>query len=95
MSCALQFFQTRRVPLENTGDNTPAVIHTEVVPGDKLEIKLAAKGGGSEKTVVMLNPSDSIVVGGGDFTDHGRRLVPARYVGYWYRGYCRESGGAG
>ena len=48
---------------KNTGDNTPAVIHTEVVPGDKLEIKLAAKGGGSENKakMVMLNPSDSIV----------------------------------
>ncbi len=47
----------------NTRDNTPAVIHTEVVPGDKLEIKLAAKGGGSENKakMVMLNPSDSIV----------------------------------
>ena len=48
---------------QNTGDNTPAVIHTEVVPGDNLEIKLAAKGGGSENKakMVMLNPSDSIV----------------------------------
>ena len=48
---------------KNTGDNTPAVIHTEVVPGDKMEIKLAAKGGGSENKakMVMLNPSDSIV----------------------------------
>ncbi len=47
---------------KNTGDNTPAVIHTEVVPGDKLEVKLAAKGGGSENKakLVMLNPSDSI-----------------------------------
>ena len=47
---------------KNTGDNTPAVIHTEVVPGDKLEVKLAAKGGGSENKakMVMLNPSDSI-----------------------------------
>ncbi|MCW8874724.1 MAG: fumarate hydratase, partial [Gammaproteobacteria bacterium] len=32
----------------NTGDNTPAVIHTELVPGDKVEVTLAAKGGGSE-----------------------------------------------
>jgi fumarate hydratase class I len=47
---------------KNTGDNTPAVIHTEIVPGDKLEVKLAAKGGGSENKakMVMLNPSDSI-----------------------------------
>lgn len=47
----------------NTGDNTPAVIHMELVPGDKVEINLAAKGGGSEakSKLVMLNPSDSIV----------------------------------
>ncbi|MGH8751412.1 MAG: fumarate hydratase, partial [Burkholderiales bacterium] len=48
---------------KNTGDNTPAVIHMEVVPGDTLEVKLAAKGGGSENKTkfVMLNPSDSLV----------------------------------
>ncbi|MEZ5491428.1 MAG: fumarate hydratase [Gammaproteobacteria bacterium] len=48
---------------KNTRDNTPAVIHTEIVPGDSLEVKLAAKGGGSENKakMVMLNPSDSIV----------------------------------
>jgi len=48
---------------KNTRDNTPAVIHYDLVPGDKVEIKLAAKGGGSENKskFVMLNPSDSIV----------------------------------
>jgi len=48
---------------KNTGDNTPAVIHTEVVAGDKVEFEIAAKGGGSENKskLVMLNPSDSIV----------------------------------
>jgi fumarate hydratase class I len=47
----------------NTGDNTPAVIHMEVVPGDKLDVTVAAKGGGSENKskMQMLNPSDSIV----------------------------------
>ncbi len=47
----------------NTGDNTPAVIHMRVVPGDLLEVEIAAKGGGSENKakMVMLNPSDSIV----------------------------------
>lgn len=46
----------------NTRDNTPAVIHTELVPGDRLDITVAAKGGGSENKTkfVMLNPSDSI-----------------------------------
>ena len=47
----------------NTKDNTPAVIHTRIVPGDKLGIEVAAKGGGSEAKAkfAMLNPSDSIV----------------------------------
>ncbi len=47
----------------NTGDNTPAVIHYEMVPGDKVEVHVAAKGGGSEakSKFAMLNPSDSIV----------------------------------
>ncbi|MEC4750606.1 fumarate hydratase [Methylomicrobium sp. Wu6] len=46
----------------NTKDNTPAVIHMEVVPGDKVEVNVAAKGGGSEAKAkfAMLNPSDSI-----------------------------------
>jgi fumarate hydratase class I len=48
---------------KNTRDNTPAVIHTELVPGDTVEISVAAKGGGSENKskFAMLNPSDSIV----------------------------------
>jgi fumarate hydratase class I len=48
---------------KNTRDNTPAVIHVEMVPGDELEIAVAAKGGGSENKskLGMLNPSDSIV----------------------------------
>lgn len=47
----------------NTKDNTPAVVHMEVVKGDKIEVTCAAKGGGSENKskAVMLNPSDSIV----------------------------------
>ena len=46
----------------NTGDNTPAIVHMEVVPGDTVEVSLAAKGGGSENKAkfVMLNPSDDI-----------------------------------
>lgn len=48
---------------KNTRDNTPAVIHMELVPGNTIDVKLAAKGGGSENKakMVMLNPSDSIV----------------------------------
>ncbi len=47
----------------NTQDNTPAVVHMEVVLGDTVEVEIAAKGGGSEakSKFVMLNPSDSIV----------------------------------
>jgi len=47
----------------NTGDNTPAVIHKDIVPGNKVEITVAAKGGGSENKsrFAILNPSDSIV----------------------------------
>jgi len=48
---------------KNTKDNTPAVTNMTIVPGDKLEVIVAAKGGGSEakSKFVMLNPSDSIV----------------------------------
>ncbi len=48
---------------KNTKDNTPAVIHMEVVPGNTVEVTVAAKGGGSENKskMTMLNPSDSIV----------------------------------
>jgi fumarate hydratase class I len=61
----------------NTRDNTPAVIHTEIVPGDKLEVILAAKGGGSENKakLAMLNPSDSIV-------DWVLKTVPAMGAGW-------------
>ena len=48
---------------KNTKDNTPAVIFTQLVPGNTLDITVAAKGGGSENKskMVMLNPSDSLV----------------------------------
>jgi fumarate hydratase class I len=48
---------------KNTGDNTPAVVHMELVPGNTLDIQVAAKGGGSENKskFVMLNPSDSLI----------------------------------
>lgn len=61
----------------NTRDNTPAVIHYEVVAGDKVHVELAAKGGGSENKskMVMLNPSDSIV-------DWVVRTVPTMGAGW-------------
>jgi fumarate hydratase class I len=48
---------------KNTKDNTPAVVHMEVVPGNTVDVQVAAKGGGSENKskFVMLNPSDSLV----------------------------------
>jgi fumarate hydratase class I len=47
----------------NTKDNTPAVVHMELVPGNTVDVTVAAKGGGSENKskMQMLNPSDSIV----------------------------------
>ena len=46
----------------NTKDNTPAIIHVKLVPGNKLDVHVAAKGGGSEakSRFAMLNPSDSV-----------------------------------
>ncbi|MDZ4251025.1 MAG: fumarate hydratase [Sulfuritalea sp.] len=48
---------------KNTKDNTPAVVHYEIVPGDHVEVICAAKGGGSEAKAkfAMLNPSDDLV----------------------------------
>ncbi|KON80660.1 fumarate hydratase [Azoarcus sp. PA01] len=48
---------------QNSKDNTPAVVHYEIVPGDHVEVTCAAKGGGSENKTKFyaLNPSDSIV----------------------------------
>ena len=48
---------------KNTGDNTPAVIHTRIVPGDTLSVEIASKGGGSEAKAkfAVLNPSESAV----------------------------------
>ncbi len=62
---------------KNTGDNTPAVVHVELVPGDRVEIKLAAKGGGSENKArfAVLNPSDSLV-------DWVLRTVPTLGAGW-------------
>ena len=62
---------------QNSKDNTPAVVHYEVVAGDEVEVICAAKGGGSEnKTkMVMLNPSDSIV-------DWALKTVPTMGAGW-------------
>ncbi len=46
----------------NTGDNTPAILHTEIVPGDKVKITVSPKGFGSENKskIIMLTPADGI-----------------------------------
>jgi len=58
------FRKSVRDPLtgQNTGDNTPAVIHYDIVPGDRVRISVAPKGFGSENMsrIAMLKPSDSI-----------------------------------
>lgn len=48
---------------KNTRDNTPAIVHVEMVAGDQVEMQVAAKGGGSENKskLAMLNPNESIV----------------------------------
>lgn len=48
---------------KNTKDNTPCILHVELVPGNKVDVQVAAKGGGSENKTkfAMLNPSDDIV----------------------------------
>ena len=48
---------------KNTGDNTPAIVHTRLVPGDLVDVRIAAKGGGAESKAAFatLNPSDDLV----------------------------------
>ncbi len=62
---------------KNTRDNTPAVVHFDLVPGAVVDVRIAAKGGGSENKskFAMLNPSDSIV-------DWVVRTVPAMGAGW-------------
>ena len=61
----------------NTKDNTPAVIHMDLIPGNTIEVNLAAKGGGSENKakMAMLDPSDSIV-------DWVERTLPTMGAGW-------------
>ena len=62
---------------KNTGDNTPAVVHVELVAGGTVDVTVAAKGGGSENKskLAMLNPSDSLV-------DWVLETVPAMGAGW-------------
>lgn len=62
---------------KNTGDNTPAIIHYKMVPGNTVDVHVAAKGGGSEakSKFAMLNPSDSVV-------DWVLKMVPQMGAGW-------------
>lgn len=62
---------------KNTNDNTPAVVHVEMVKGDNVEIMIAAKGGGSENKskMIMLNPSDCVA-------DWVEKTVPSMGAGW-------------
>lgn len=62
---------------KNTQDNTPAVVHMKVVPGNTVDVQVAAKGGGSENKskFVMLNPSDSVL-------DWVMKTVPSMGAGW-------------
>ena len=62
---------------KNTGDNTPAVVYTELVDGGDIDVKIAAKGGGSENKskFTVLNPSDSVL-------DWVLRTVPQMGAGW-------------
>ena len=52
---------TRSSNARTPGQHTPAVIQMELVPGNTIDVNVAAKGGGSETRFAMLNPSDSLV----------------------------------
>ena len=62
---------------KNTQDNTPSVVHVEMVRGNKVEVMIAAKGGGSENKskMIMLNPSDSVA-------DWVEKTVPSMGAGW-------------
>ena len=83
---------------KNTGDNTPAIIHTRLVPGDTISLRMGAKGGGSENKskFVVLNPSDSIA----DWVEKtvptmGAGWCPPGMLGIGVRWHIRKGNGPG
>ncbi len=79
---------------KNTHDNTPAVTHVRLVPGNKVEVKIAAKGGGSENKArfTMLNPSDSIVDWIlGEVSDMGAGWCPPGVLGVGIGGTAEKA----
>ena len=74
-------------------DNTPAVVHFDLVPGDTVEVKIAAKGGGSENKSKFVD-AESVRfdrrLGAEDRADDGRRLVPAGHARHRHRRHARK-----
>ena len=78
---------------KNTQDNSPAVIFTQLVPGNKLDITVAAKGGGSENKskIGHAQPQRQCRrLGFENSPHHGCRLVPSWHAGNWHWWYCRK-----
>ncbi len=82
----------------NTNDNTPAVVNMKVVPGDTVDVIVAAKGGGSEAKSQVRHAQPVRLdrrLGAEDRADHGRRLVPAGHARHRHRRHRREGDAAG
>ena len=86
--CARRSSPTRRARARTRSDNTPAVVHFELVPGDTVDVQIAAKGGGSREQV-EVHDAESVRLdrrlGAEDGADDGRRLVPAGHAGHRHR----------
>src|SRR3546814_5714379 len=67
---------------KNTRDNTPCIVNVELVPGDKVDVQVAAKGVGSENKskFEMLNPSDSLVDRSEEHTSEIQSLMRSSYA---------------
>ena len=78
---------------KNTRDNTPAVVHFDLVPGDTVDVKIAAKGGGSENKSKFVDAESVRLdrrLGAEDRADDGRRLVPAGHARHRHRRHARK-----
>ena len=97
-SCAPASSPTPPGARKNTKDNTPAVINIQLVPGDGVDVIVAAKGGGSEakSKFAMLNPSRlDRRLGSENRADHGRGLVSSGHARHRHRRHRRKSHAAG
>ncbi len=97
-SCAPRSSPIPAFTRRNTKDNTPSVLHLEMVPGSTVSVDVAAKGGGSENKskFKMMNPSDlDPRLGAGDDPADGRRLVPAGHARHRHRRHGGKGHAAG